>query len=287
MPAYNRACLIERAIKSVLKQEYPNWELIISDDGSTDNTKKIVSKYLSDDRINYISYKENKGVNYARNRAIEKATGDIIIFLDSDDEFYEYTLSKAKEYIEKYDYDVYSFTTIKNNGQIFSELKQDMQIFTYEEFLTKMYFTEFLKVVKKHVFKSIKFEDDIHAHEGITWGQIEKKYKSVYINCALRLYWENESSILRDNDKWTDKKELNNKKAYERYINTFKVDLLGMKSGKKMLAQYYGRLGRSCINLGDLKNGRKYTIEALKHNCTELRVLRNFALLIKKNFAKG
>jgi glycosyltransferase involved in cell wall biosynthesis len=58
IPTYNRAWCIENAIKSVINQNYDNWELIIIDDGSTDNTKKIVKKYLENNKIKYF-YKEN------------------------------------------------------------------------------------------------------------------------------------------------------------------------------------------------------------------------------------
>ena len=85
LPTYNRAEFIQRAIDSVLAQTYSNWELIVWDDGSTDNTAEIISAY-QDERIRYF-YDENHGVSYARNRAIEVSKGKLIAFLDSDDEW--------------------------------------------------------------------------------------------------------------------------------------------------------------------------------------------------------
>jgi len=87
IPTYNRAKIIERAIKSVIQQTYKKWELIIVDDGSVDNTKESIKNHLQDKRINYYSYPTNKGVCFARNFGIEKSKGQWIALLDSDDEF--------------------------------------------------------------------------------------------------------------------------------------------------------------------------------------------------------
>ncbi|MDW8418620.1 MAG: glycosyltransferase family 2 protein [Chitinophagales bacterium] len=84
LPTYNRADMISTAIQSVLNQTYDKWELIIMDDGSTDNTHEIVSKYLHDNRIQYI-YQQNTERSTARNNGIKRATGDYVCFLDSDD----------------------------------------------------------------------------------------------------------------------------------------------------------------------------------------------------------
>lgn len=85
MSAYNVEEYIEKSIDSVLQQTYTNWELIIINDGSMDNTKKIVENYLHIDmRIIYLE-QENKGVSVARNKGIDSAKGKYIAFLDADD----------------------------------------------------------------------------------------------------------------------------------------------------------------------------------------------------------
>lgn len=83
IPTFNRAHTIERAIISVLEQSFQNFELIVVDDGSTDNTKFLLAKYP---KVKYI-YQENKGVSSARNTGIENAIGEYIALLDSDDEW--------------------------------------------------------------------------------------------------------------------------------------------------------------------------------------------------------
>jgi len=84
LPTYNRRSLLPRAVESVLAQEYTNWELIIIDDGSTDETKEYVIGILNN-KIQY-HYHENIGRSASRNRGLEKSKGQYICFLDSDDE---------------------------------------------------------------------------------------------------------------------------------------------------------------------------------------------------------
>lgn len=83
MPTHNRANYIAETIESIQKQTYANWELLIVDDGSNDNTEEIIST-IDDSRINYYK-KERIGMEEARNKGLEYAKGDLIAFIDSDD----------------------------------------------------------------------------------------------------------------------------------------------------------------------------------------------------------
>lgn len=86
MPSFNAAKFIAASIQSVIDQTYSNWELLITDDCSKDDTVKIVEQYLvKDDRIKLFSTGKNSGPACARNKSLENATGKYIAFLDSDD----------------------------------------------------------------------------------------------------------------------------------------------------------------------------------------------------------
>lgn len=85
MPSYNTAEYISASIASVQEQTYTDWELIIVDDCSTDNTDEIVKPFLSDKRIKYIKNETNSGAAVSRNRALREAKGKWVAFLDSDD----------------------------------------------------------------------------------------------------------------------------------------------------------------------------------------------------------
>lgn len=84
LPTYNRAHLLDSCLKAVCSQRYADWELIIVDDGSTDNSKLIIEPFTVDARINYV-FQSNKGVSAARNTGIVYCKGEYFIFLDSDD----------------------------------------------------------------------------------------------------------------------------------------------------------------------------------------------------------
>jgi len=84
MPSWNTAKFISKSIQSVIDQTYPYWELLIVDDASSDNTDEVVASF-KDSRIKYLKNETNCGAAVARNRAIRKAQGEWIAFLDSDD----------------------------------------------------------------------------------------------------------------------------------------------------------------------------------------------------------
>ncbi len=84
MPTYNRANLLKTSINSILNQTYKNFELIIIDDGSKDNTKNIIFSY-NDKRIHYYSNPTNKGISYSRNKGFSLAKGKYIMIMDDDD----------------------------------------------------------------------------------------------------------------------------------------------------------------------------------------------------------
>jgi glycosyltransferase involved in cell wall biosynthesis len=83
-PTFNRGRFLPEAVASVLAQTHTDLELIIVDDGSVDDTGKVLEPYLADERVRYF-YQENRGQSHARNLALEHAEGDVIAFLDSDD----------------------------------------------------------------------------------------------------------------------------------------------------------------------------------------------------------
>lgn len=88
LPTYNRAALLKKAIDSVLNQTFSDWELIVVDDASHDNTENILKAYLNQDsRIHFIKKNKNSGPALTRNEGIILAQGQYITFLDSDDEY--------------------------------------------------------------------------------------------------------------------------------------------------------------------------------------------------------
>ncbi|MDP4198447.1 MAG: glycosyltransferase family A protein [Bacteroidota bacterium] len=100
LPAYNRAHLIRSAIESVLEQRFSDWELLIIDDGSRDNTFKVVRELvLKDSRIRY-HFAANRGLAMARNLGLTMGLGKYFTFLDSDDEYAPEHLALRAKYLQ-------------------------------------------------------------------------------------------------------------------------------------------------------------------------------------------
>ena len=97
IPTYNRAKVILRALETAFAQTYRNLEIIVVDDGSTDDTTAVLAPYW--ERIHYI-HQSNQGASAARNRGIQEATGEFIAFLDSDDEWLPAKLERQIELLE-------------------------------------------------------------------------------------------------------------------------------------------------------------------------------------------
>lgn len=117
MPSYNTGAFIGETIQSVLAQTYENWELIIVDDCSTDNTDSIVAAY-DDHRIQYLKNERNSGAAVSRNRALREAKGKWIAFLDSDDRWLPEKLEKQIQFMEKnkYSFSYTNYEEIDENG---------------------------------------------------------------------------------------------------------------------------------------------------------------------------
>lgn len=128
MPSYNTGRFIAESIQSVLAQTYTNWELIIVDDASTDNTDEVVAPYchpreggdLPSSKIHYLKNAQNSGAAVSRNRALAQAKGKWIAFLDSDDLWAPDKLEKQIAFMEKNGY-AFSYTRYveidENGGQ--------------------------------------------------------------------------------------------------------------------------------------------------------------------------
>lgn len=102
MPAYNEEKYIGEAIESILSQTYTNWELVIVDDASKDNTAEVIRNYLEkDERIKLHQFTVNQGACAALNQAMALACGDYICWLSADDKYKEHMLQSSLEYLDR------------------------------------------------------------------------------------------------------------------------------------------------------------------------------------------
>ena len=138
MPCYNAECYIAQSIESVLAQTYQNWELLITDDGSTDKSVEIISKYSkNDDRINVMVSDEHQGIARTRNMSISRAKGRFVAFLDSDDIWYPEKLEKQVEYMLEHElaFTYSSYEIIDYQGNPKNRIVKDAGVMSYKKYL--------------------------------------------------------------------------------------------------------------------------------------------------------
>jgi glycosyltransferase involved in cell wall biosynthesis len=230
IPTYNRAWCIERAIKSVIVQSFKDWEMIVIDDGSSDNTSDIVSGYLSDSRIHYF-HKENGGVGTARNVGIRKAAAEFIVFLDSDDELIDRhvldimygDIISVREKIGLMLYPVVRFSEAKELAHEIIDSTQGSGVFMEFSYQDRVCGNAWLdgdrfSICKKSIFDEYKFPEYVNGLEGILWSKISKEYFFGYHDIPLLRNNIHTNSLSRS-DKLRDVMESGNLAAgYSEYI---------------------------------------------------------------------
>lgn len=192
MPAYNCENYIVDAISSVLAQSYQNWELLIINDGSKDNTLDIIKGFSEKDaRIRPLQNEENMGVSATRNKGIAAASGDWIAFLDSDDMWEPLKLEKqikvAKENSAGFLFTGSSY--INEKGEKYKGIFEVPKIVSYKQLRNQNVISCSSVLIKKKFFETIKMErDDMHEDYAV-WLRVLRTGITAYgINEPLIIY---------------------------------------------------------------------------------------------------
>lgn len=230
MPAYNSDEYIAKAIESVIKQTYKNWELIIVNDASTDNTEKIIKTYQAKDkRIKLISLPENQGVANARNTAVKNAIGRYIAFLDADD------------YWEK--------EKLQEQIQILNNSDADISYTAY------LMIDEAGKTIKKRSIKEILKFNDLLKENSIIFSSVVCKKESIK-NKRFKSEWYHEDYVfLLDLAK-------ENKifKGLNKRLIQYRVHQNGRSFNKLNAAKYRWKIYRNYLNLNIIVSLYYFTI---------------------------
>ena len=189
-PSYNTANYIGETIQCVLDQSYANWEMIIVDDCSTDNTNEIVKPFLEDSRIQFFKNETNSGAAVSRNKALKEAKGRWIAFLDSDDLWYPDKLEKQIRFMEEqgYHFSYTNYNEIDDDGKELGTIwtgpkkigKTRMAMFNYMGCLTVMYDREYVGLVQ---IADIKKRNDYAI-----WVKVIQKCDVFLLNECLATY---------------------------------------------------------------------------------------------------
>lgn len=176
-PCYNAAAVIAETIESVLAQTYQNWELLICDDCSTDNSVAVIKSYCEkDSRIKLYSTPKNTGTPAEpRNIALNNAKGEFIAFLDADDQWFPNKLEEQIEFSDKSGYDfVYSdYEKISWNGVRDNRIIKMRKIANYSNMLLTSNVPCLTAMIKRETLKGVRFKA-ISNEDYVFWLEILK-----------------------------------------------------------------------------------------------------------------
>jgi glycosyltransferase involved in cell wall biosynthesis len=246
IPTYNRCQIIERAINSVLNQTFQNFEILIIDDASTDNTNEHIQS-ISDSRIRYEKLKINSGGSTARNRGIDLAEGDFVAFLDSDDEWLSNMLELSLEkFVSSNDQQVIIFSKLlmdnKVTKKIFPESIYKAGDLSEYIFCQHGLVSTITLFMPRDVAKSVMFKEKLIKHQDYDFvlRAYRKGVKFHMIDQVLAI-WHNEKREDRmgvkveyeDSFKWLNQNEfLFTDESAKMFI---KRDILGQVTREKVL----------------------------------------------------
>lgn len=245
LPTYNRATHLSNAIQSVRSQFFENWELIIVDDGSTDNTKEIVNQF-QDERIRYI-FQQNAERSAARNNGIRNSKGEWICFLDSDDEYLPNHLVVLHESINKSS-EVALYVTgnlIRTGDEIIQHPQLDLTQNVCKEIWSKFILMNSV-CAHKSVFNQNNFDERFNIWEDThLWLRISCKFPIIQIpiyTCVQNV--TNDSSVKKGF-------EIVNLENVNRYIHAIRD-----------LQVNYSELIKQNLETSDFKNyiSKKYSM---------------------------
>jgi glycosyltransferase involved in cell wall biosynthesis len=269
IPTFNREKTINRAVQSVLCQKFIDFELIIIDDGSKDNTERVV-KSIIDDRIIFYKHHTNKGQNAALNTGLTLARGKYISFLDSDDEWLNNILEKQ---LEKFLSDseiscVYSYAGYKLNGQIEISKKFNLEGYILKEALSQGYISHMITLsVKRECFDKVGSFDTnfIVCQDDDICLRLAKEYKFGLIKEVL--------AIINDD---SGNQTISNKKNYaEGWFNLFIKfeDDIKQFCGNRIACKHFTKSGFLFILANENLKARKSLCKAIRYSFNYYTIL--------------
>lgn len=268
-PTYNRAYIISKTIKSVLAQSFGDFEFIIVDDGSTDNTEEVV-KSFADERIAYIKLSQSSGGPCRpRNVGFEKAAGEYVVLLDSDDELDKDILKVYKEWIEKKSgFKVFLMDTINEDenklrsGSSTNENLKKTRVFTYEDMICGRCTGDYIFCIKSEVIKKIKFPEGFRRNYNFQY-KISKENDFFYIP-KIGLYIASHRTTGKDRLTTTIEKNAESFVEWiDDYLELFSADTL--KICPQYMERWYREKGILLLLANKKLEGIKFLFKGLRY----------------------
>ncbi len=265
LPTYNRSQYLEDAIKSVLAQSYTDFELVVVDDGSSDNTEEII-KSFADERIIYIRHQDNKGAAAARNTGIRYAKGEYIAFIDDDDVWLpaklERLIDKISHLPEKVGV-IYAWEEVRSrkDDSLMWMVTPKMKGNLKGEFLYGQKIGGIPFLIRKECFDKVGLFDEslMAAQDWDMLKRIADYYEFDFVPEVLTIVYRHKEQIS------TNLKNLI--KGRERMIEKYKDEFLKYPH---VLATHYKRLGKLYFINGTWRIGITWFAKAVGVNKLEI-----------------
>lgn len=195
MPSYNTAKYISDSIKSIQAQTYKNWELIIVDDCSTDNSVEVIEAF-NESRIRLLQNKKNMGAALSRNWALRVAKGKWIAFLDSDDIWVPEKLDKQIKFMKKHDY-AFSFTDYRIclNDEWMPYINTGPNVVTKRRMYNYCYFSTITVMYNRGKIGLIQIANLKKNNDYAMWLQVIEKSNAYRLPECLSYYIKHDGSI--------------------------------------------------------------------------------------------
>lgn len=301
MPAYNCEAFIEQAIASVLQQTYTNWELLVADDGSTDNTRAVIDA-VKDERIVKTHNDTNQGNIRTRNRLFDQAQGDFITVVDADDWIHERKVECQVEVLSENKAlcaCVTNYYTVNVEGN--NKVKQNIEhnfLLTIAELESVPMFHPASIMLRREVYKKVGglnlYFDRLYGEDLYWIYLIAEKYKVLYVAQPLYYYRANPVSLTNDiederkltvislvkelikqrkhtGEDWLSKGEVAEAANFENQL---------IKE-KKWLGEKYRIYAARQIDLLELKKASKYLLKATLLNPLNVKNARTLSYLVR------
>lgn len=290
IPTYNTAQFIVDAIESVLSQTFQDFEVVIADDGSTDNTSEVVKPFVDKypDRIRYF-YKKNGGEGSARNYGIKRAKGNYLAFLDSDDLWYPEKLERSyKALQEQPEYGIVCHGYRQTyNGQYGGDFSVNIKYnkFSQEDFLREFYlqcrFSIITVMMKKDIFYKVGGFDESFA--ALTdydfWMRCAMVSRVLFLGEILAEYRKRGGSILSN----VEQQLQYGTRFMEKHIKLF-PEKERDKLRKQKLKNLYLTVAMGALDFKNPALARRYLLESLKISpINRIAIAMLLCVLISRN----
>tara|TARA_A100001011_G_scaffold333092_1_gene360643 strand:+ start:229 stop:978 length:750 start_codon:yes stop_codon:yes gene_type:complete len=233
LPNFNSSEYIDATIKSIIKQTFRNWRLIIIDDFSDIETRKKIKKYEKLKKIKVYWIKKNRGAAYCRNFGIRKSKSKFLAFIDSDDIWEKNKLKLQIQYMKKNNHD-FTYTSYKTFGLRYGKINPPIK-FNFENFIKNTSIATSTMMVKRITIKGIKFTNTKICEDYFFKCKILKKIKFAYcIKKYLTRYRIRENSLQSNKFKnlywiWKINSKFNKLNFLENLISLFSISSNSIK----------------------------------------------------------